>query len=297
MQNPDTRIDVVAKWSFDLRLLTSADPERPPWLGLLADVGTSNVIDVPVSELLKKGFDPVGCYVGAPGEIDDISGFSRVRLFGRVIGVEGGVLMLDDVRDNADNERVKAADVFLEPRRETLETVVQALHPAVASNALDKLWRIRAPYLSGKGKLEKIRRMVADLNQSLGKTSGRPLNLTFSGGFSVRFGALLDQSSPHFPQVIETSRPNLLFGPSGHDQHWQPDMGIQQYGPFQYAHNPVNEPMIVVLCHKQARGRMDEFAKLLRDGLDEEGGRFSGGLIGKFRLTNVRFQFAEIGGD
>jgi hypothetical protein len=42
---------------------------------------------------------------------------------------------------------------------------------------------------------------------------------------------------------------------------------------------------------------MDKFAKLLRDGLDEEGGRFSGGLIGKFRLTNVRFHFAEIGGD
>jgi hypothetical protein len=297
IQKPDTRIDVVAKWSFDLRLLSSADPERPPWLGLLADAGTSNVIDVPVSELLKKGFDPVGCYVGTPGEIDDISGFSRVRLLGRVIGVEGGVLMLDDVRDNADNERVKAADVFLEPRRETLEAVVQALHPAVASNALDKLRRIRAPYLSGKGKLEKIRRMVADLNQSLGKTSGRPLNLTFSGGFSGRFGALLDQSSPCFPQVIETSRPNMLFGPSGHDQHRQPDLGIQQYGPFQYAHNPVNEPMIVVLCHKQARGRMDEFAKLLRDGLDEEEGRFSGGLIGKFRLTNVRFHFAEIGGD
>jgi hypothetical protein len=139
--------------------------------------------------------------------------------------------------------------------------------------------------------------MVADLNQSLGKTSGRPLNLTFSGVFDVRFDALLDQSSPYFPQVIETSRPNMLFGPSGHDQHRQPDLGIQQYGPFQYAHNPVNEPMIVVLCNKQARGRMDEFAKLLRDGLDEEGGRFSGGLIGKFRLTNVRFHFAEIGGD
>jgi hypothetical protein len=297
IQKPDTRIDVVAKWSFDLRLLTSADQEQPPWLGLLADVGTSNVIDVPVSELLKQGFDPVGCYVGTPGEIDDISGFSRVRLLGRVTGVEDGVLILDDVRDDADNERVKAADVFLEPRRETLEAVVQKLHPAVAANALHKLRRIRAPYLSGDRKLEKIRRMVVSLNQSLGKTSGKALSLTFGDGLSVSFDALLDQSSPYFPRGIETSRPNMLFGPSGHDQHRQLDLGIQQYGPFQYAHNPINEPMIVVLCNKQARGRMDEFAKLLRDGLDEEGGRFSGGLIGKFRLTNVRFHFAEIGGD
>jgi hypothetical protein len=196
-------------------------------------VGTSNVIDVPVSELLERGFDPVGCYVGTLGEIDDILGFSRVRLLGRVTGVGDGVLILDDVRDDADNKGVNAADMFLEPRRETLEAVVQTLHPAVAANALHKLRRIRAPYLSGEGKLEKIRRMVADLNQSLVKTSGKPLNLTFSGGFSMSFDALIDQSSPYFPRVIETSRPNMLFGASGHDQERQPDVGIQKHGPFQ----------------------------------------------------------------
>ena len=297
IEKPDKRIDVVAKWSFDLRLLTSADPDQPPWLGLLADVSTSNVIDVPVSELLKQGFDPVGCYVGPLGEIDDISGVSRMRLLGRVTDVEAGVLILDDVRDNAENKRVNAANVFLEPRPETLEAVVQKLYPAIASKALHKLRHIRAPYLSGEGKLDKIRRMVMGLNESLGKTSGKTLSLTFSGGFSVSLDTLLDQSSPYFPPVIETTRPNMLFGPSGHDQQTQPDVGIQQYGPFQYAHNPINEPMIVVLCDKQARGRMDQFAKLLRDGLDGEGGRFSGGLVGKFRLTKVRFHFTEIAGD
>jgi hypothetical protein len=297
IQNPSTRIDVVAKWSFELRLLTSANLEQPPWLGLIVDVGTSNVIDVPVSDLLKRGFNPVGCYVGTPGEIDDILGFSRMQLLGRVAGIQGGTLVLDDVRAGADSERVNAADVFLEPRRETLEAIVQTLHPAGAANALHTLRRLRAPYLSGKGKLDKISRMIADLNQSLGKTSGKPLRLTFGDGLSVRFDELLDESSPYFPRVIETSKPTMLFGPSGHDQHRQPDVGIHQYGPFQYAHNLINEPTIVVLCDRQARGRMDQFAKLLRDGLDEEGGRFSGGLIGKFRLTRVRFHFAEIAGD
>jgi hypothetical protein len=53
----------------------------------------------------------------------------------------------------------------------------------------------------------------------------------------------------------------------------------------------------VVLCDKAAKGRMEQFAKSLRDGIDEENGRFAGGLIGKFRLTNVRFHFGEINGD
>lgn len=42
---------------------------------------------------------------------------------------------------------------------------------------------------------------------------------------------------------------------------------------------------------------MEQFAKALRDGIDEENGRFAGWLIGKFHLTNVRFHFVEIGGD
>lgn len=296
-QTPDERLDVVAKWSFDLRLLASADPEGRPSLGLIADVGTSNVIDVPVSELLQRNFDPVGCYIGTPGEVDDLTGFSRLRLSGRVKAVEDGTLVLDDVRSGSESNRANAADVYVEARRETLEAVTRALYPDVAEDALTKLRRIRAPYLSGNGKLEKIRRTIDELNRSLKKTNHGSLNLRFRDGLSVKFGELLDQSSVQFPRMIETSRPTMLFGASGHDQQTQPDLGVRQHGPFQYAHNPVNDPTIVVLCDRATKGRMEQFAKSLRDGIDDEKGRFVGGLIGKFRLTNLRFFFVEIGGD
>ena len=297
VQSPDTRLNVVAKWSFDLRLLASGDPDEPPFLGLLADVDTSNVIDVPVSELLEKKFDPVGCYVGMPEEVDDLTGFSHIRLLGCVKGVEDDTLVLEDVNINAKSDRVVATNVFLEPRQETLDAVTCALYPSVAKDALTKLRRIRGPYLSGDKKLQKITWMVNELNKRLRQTSHESLTLRFSDGLSVEFGTLLDQSSPHFPRVIETSRPTMLFGASGHDQHTQPDLGIRQHGPFQYAHNPINDPTIVVLCNKVARGRMEQFAKSLRDGIDEENGRFAGGLIGKFRLTNVRFHFVQIESD
>jgi len=297
IEEPDPRIDVVAKWLFDLRLIASAEHDSPPWLGLIADVGTSNVIDIPVAELIGRGFDPTGGYVGLHGDADGDVSASRLRLLGRVSRIEGETLLLDDVREDAASDRVAAAGVFLEPRRETLETVVRWLYPAVAGEALEKLRCIRAPYLSGERKLEKIQHTLKELNRSLERGGNRSLSLTLADGLSARFAPLLNQSSPRFPHTIETSRPGMLFGPSGHDQATQPDQGIKQYGPFQYTHNPVNDPVIVVLCVKQTRGRMDQFAKLLRDGLDEDGGRFSGGLVGKFRLTNARFQFAEISGD
>ncbi len=297
VQSPDTRLDVVAKWSFDLRLLSSADPDEPPYLGLLVDVGTSNVIDLPVSEILEMKLDPVGCYVGTPGEADDRTGFSRMRLLGRVKSVEDRTLLLEDVRGDSESARVVAADVMVEARRETLERVTRALYPSIADETLTKLRRIRAPYLSGDGKLRKISRMVNDLNGLARKRSKPSLNLRLGDGLSVEFGTLLDQSSRHFPRLIETSRPPMLFGASGHDQHTQPDSGIRQHGPFQYAHNPINDPTIVVLCDRAARGRMEQFAKSLRDGIEGENGQFAGGLIGKFRLTNVRFHFVEVGED
>ena len=297
VKSPDRRLDVVAKWSFDLRVLGSADPDGRPSLGLIADVGTSNVIDIPVSELLTRKFDPTGCYVGTPGEVDDLMGFSRLRLIGRVTKVEDTILVLDDVRSDAEGDRVAASDVLLEARRETLEAVTRTLFPLEAERTLAALRSIRVPYVSGEGKLEKIRRMIDDLNKSSRNTNEGSLNLKFGDGLSAEFGSVLDQSNPQFPRMIETSRPTMLFGASGHDQQTQPDIGIRQYGPFQYAHNPINDPIVVVLCDKAAKGRMEQFAKALRDGIEEDNGRFSGGLVGKFRLTSVRFHFVEIGSD
>ena len=101
VKSPDTRLDVVAKWSFDLRLLASADLDGYWSLGLITDVSTSNVIDIPVSELLDRKFDATGRYVGVPGGADDLTGSSRLQLIGRVKKVENTTLVLDDVRGDA----------------------------------------------------------------------------------------------------------------------------------------------------------------------------------------------------
>lgn len=294
--SPDQRLDVVAKWSFDLRLLASADPDGPASLGLIVDVGTSNVIDIPVSELLGKGFDATGCYVGAPGEVDDLTGFSRLRLVGRVKQAENGILLLDDVR-TGHSDRVSAANVYVEARRETLERLSRTFYPSAADSALKSLHAIRAPYISGDRKLGKIRRMIDELNKSSQSEAQRSLSLTYGDRVTAELGPLLESSAPQFPRLIQTNRPTMLFGASGHDQNKQPDLAISRHGPFQYTHNPVNDPTIIVLCDGAVKGRMQQFAKALRDGIGDDDGRYTGGLVGKFRLTNVRYHYSEIGSD
>ena len=297
VQAPDLRLDVVAKWSFDLRLLFSPDANEPPYLGLLVDVGTSNVIDLPASELLDMKLNLVGHYIGAPGEEEPENGMARIRLLGRVTRVVDRTLFIDDVRDGSDITQVDAAEVMVEARQETLEAVTHALYPSKGDQVLSELRRLRAPYLSGKGKFQKIRQMVHDLNGSAQAVSDTSLSLRFSGGLSVEFDTLLGQSSPRFPRLISTSRPPMLFGASGYNQHTQPDYGIRQHGPFQYSHNTTNDPTVVVLCNRTVRGRMEQFAKYLRDGIGGGNGLFANGIVGKFRLTNMRFHFVEVNED
>ena len=69
--------------------------------------------------------------------------------------VVDNTLLLDDVRDGSETTRVEAADVMVEARQEILERVTHALYPSKADQALRKLRRIRAPYLSGDGKAGK----------------------------------------------------------------------------------------------------------------------------------------------
>lgn len=188
IDNPDPRLDVVAKWSFDLRLIASVSPDEAPWLGLIADVGTSNLIDIPVAELMERGLDPVGAYVGVIGDAEDPLSASRLRLLGRVTDTQGSILILDDMREDAASNRVAAGDVFLEPRREILEATVRCTYPDIAGQALEKLRRIRAPYLNGDKKLEKIRRTIDQMNRSLDGTGPKALNLSLGDGLSATSG-------------------------------------------------------------------------------------------------------------
>ena len=116
-------------------------------------------------------------------------------------------LILTDLREGADADRVQAIDVFLEPRRETLEATVQLLYPEVGAEALEKLRRIRTPYVSGKGKLRKIRETLEAFNDSLSATKDTSLDLSIGKDLRASFGPLLDQANSLFPSMVK-NRPS-----------------------------------------------------------------------------------------
>ena len=296
----DPRIEVAVRYAMDTRLLWPLGDDVRPYLGLLVDLRTTNVIDVPVEELLDLGVQLTGKYVCKRGEDTDDVVLPRLETIGMISEVDGGRLLLTDSRGA---EEVDAGEVLIEPRQENMEEVLEALYGRHAPNIISRLRQLRGPYGSAAGKLQKIQHTLEGLRKRH--------NVVLDGGdLAVTFGELLARGSPYFPEIIETDRPNFLFGAQGRETGRQPDYGVRRFGPYKHMFHSKNEPLIAVVCEASRRGRVEQFAESLRSGFSEEAWRevmrrrrgrpkanpFDGGLLDKFRLTRVLYEYEQVNG-
>ena len=292
---PTPGLEVLVRHSFDTRVVQPAQAGAAPYLALLLDIGTSNDITIPVAALIKAGFDPRGLYV-CRQEHDADGVRPRLDTIGCVAAVENGRLRLTDTELDGP---VDAGEVILEPRQETLETVVRLFYPAAATRILAGLQQRRRCYVTAADKLQHIAQVIAE--------TGPVLPLTFTGGLKATIGGLLQAGDPSFPAEIAVSRPGLLFGAQGRETGSYADVGIGRFGPYKYMQHERNEPLIAVVCERGNRGRTEQLLQALCNGFDEAlwqratrsrsrppDNPFPGGLIGKFRLQRVRFQIEEV---
>lgn len=289
-------LDVLVRHSFDLRVLGAPHQGVEPYLALMLDVSTSNELEIPVGELLRERFDPIGRYVCVRADSGQDNVLARLETLGRVVGVDGGKLQLNDFTGE---EFVDADSVTLEPRLENLDALVRHFYPRDAPKILEGLRKRRAPFSTANDKLAKIREVH-------GGVAGH-LETIRIAGMAIEVGALLQRGSNLFPPLISTDRPGFLFGAQGRETGAYPDVGVKQHGPYKYMQHERNEPVVAIICESRFRGRIDQLARTLRDGVAEDAwqdamrGRnkvpenpFRGGLIGKLRLSRVQFEFEEV---
>jgi len=108
-------LEVVARHSFDTRVLQSQGNKAAPFLALVMDIGTSNVVLIAVSDLIASGLDVVGRYICRREEAKDDDILPKLDTLGRVTGQEGTTLLLTDTTAE---DRVSADAVVLEQRQE-----------------------------------------------------------------------------------------------------------------------------------------------------------------------------------
>ena len=292
---PRPDLDVRVRYTFDTRLLPEVQPDNPQ-LGLFIDVGTANVVEVPASELLSKGFALEGRRVCRRPPSPDDWHKPSLELLGRVRQVRDGVLVLAEARDA---EEVPAAEVMVEPTLKNLERVITHLYPRQSDRILRELRRVRVPYSQGPSKLDHIQKTLEKLREGF--------ECRVAGTLTATFGPLLTHGDKRFPPPITTERPSLLFGAQGTQSSQYPDVGIQKWGPYLYTQHVANEPTIAVLCEAPFLGRLETFVEMLRNGFPQADWKratekwreappnpFSGGLVGKFRLQRMQFEFEEV---
>jgi hypothetical protein len=293
---PVPEVEVVTRYDVDARMFWTPGSDPTPYVGVLIDISTSNVIDLSVAELINRGIDVIGKYVCKRGDDEPEYLRPRLELVGMVSRVEGSRLLLTDTEGL---DEIDAKDVWLEPRLENLDAVIQALYGPHASRILTRLRQLRAPLTTATGKLARLRQTLSSLKSKH--------KIVLGGEVEVSLGDLMVPGDPPFPAHIATGRPGFLFGPQGRKTGSWPDQGIQNWGPFKYMQHTRNTPLIVVVCEASHRGRVEQFINSLRDGFpdeswekamnwreDDKPNPFQGGLIGKFRLTQVSLKYEEV---
>lgn len=282
---PTPGLEVRLRYHIDCR--TFRDRQDIPYLGTVLDVDTANIVDVPVASLVERGMSVVGMTVCVRGESLQASLYSTLRELGRIIALNGSNVTIAGTNGKLDMD---AKDIFPVPRIDNFQAVIEVLYATQARRLLEELDKERDQVTASLKKLAHVERTLLSLNRH---------KIVIGDELGVSFGELLREGRPLFPERVATSRPPLLFGPQGRNVCQQPDEGITTYGPYLYMQHARTQPIIAVVCEARRRGQVEQFMEALRIGFPDtawDGRRvnpYRGGLVGKFRLSKVRFEYEE----
>ncbi len=277
---PVPGVEVAMRYTVDCRMFQYE--ENSHYLGLIIDISTSNLIELPASELLKRGLPLLGRYVYHSHALASSYLKPEPELLGKVSRIEDGILFLTDTEGT---DQISADKAFLEPRIENLRDVITLLYGEKSTRIITTLETLRQPINTANGKLAQIKQTLESL---------RKRKIILSDNVEIELNDLITPEDVRFPEKITTQRPSFLVGPQGRNPHQSPDSGVTQYGPYMHMQHERNTPLLVVICEAKHRGRVDQFVKMLLDGVSAESWQdpqksnpFAAGLIGKFRLSKI----------
>lgn len=278
---------------FEVRTLYP--PGADPIIGIVCDVRTNNVIDLTAAELMERGVGLIGKAVQTSEEANDPRLMPWRTLVGRVCGVDGGTLELEEAREGING--IDASKAYLEARHETFNWVVRTILGPAAEGVLEQADQKASELAKGPGRRAHVEEMVGYLKEKA--------NLELVPGATVVVGDLLNSKNPTFPPQRSFDKPAFLFDPGGtRKQRWAEE-GLRQNGPYDQRWFSPKALKIAVVCQARYEGRVDEFiAKFLEGIPDYKTGRrgnerapYGDGFIRRFKLDRPAIRYFTADGD
>ena len=281
--------------AFDTRVLRPRG--EAPYVVLTCSKRLRTVIDASCQALHELGVPLLGAAVTTHVDNADPKVSGRLRYAGRIIGVEGGRLTLEDTGPGPTG--VSGADLFLEPTRANFNKVVTVLTQGRAEFILKRVKEAEAEWNGAPLTLETVRKTLGWIGRQY---------VELADGVPLEFGSPLDQADARapFPKSTRLYKPKLSFDPGGSPETsltWA-QKGLDEIGPYDRQSFARKRPRIAVVCEAGARRETEAVVRDFLHGLPNVKGPgqtplvpHGTGLLGRFHLSAPEIRFFPAAGD
>ncbi|WP_034270603.1 argonaute/piwi family protein [Actinospica robiniae] len=246
--------------------------------GLLVGIKTRYEIDLPVSELMRRGISVQGRYVMAHDGSKPTPGMdprASRRLLGRVTAVHGDTLQLTD---SSGRSEVAASDVWLESRREALGDVLEVAAGRDFKRIESQLAEEQFRFGGAEGRLariEEISNRLISLNP-----------LTIAPDVRAAIGAPAGTTRP--VPVRKMEAPTFVFDLAGGKTHRFVRPGLEKFGPVDSEGFTPKTPRITLITPQQFAGRAEQYLNGLLYGLP--GTSYEKGFVRTYSLVDCKVE-------
>lgn len=275
-------LHVWPQYRLDVRM---SGPSGCP--GIIVGIKTRYEIEIPVSDLLRRGVRVEGRYVltETAGQGQDRGVAPGRHAAGAVDAPDGDWLIL---RDAPGVQQVRAEDAWLEGRRDIVEDVVRVLAGPAHVKIMESLDEAAFGLVGAEGRLGRISEIAAWLGR-------RGLMLADGLEASVGGPAGLDADGPRI-RSRRFDEPTFVFDLAADKKHRYPDKGLDAFGPFDSEGFTPKRPSIVVVTPSSLKGTVETFISSFLNGVPGAG-VFAQGFVRKYRLTACDVTFEVFDSD
>lgn len=188
------------------------------------------------------------------------------------------------------NEGIKEFDLRELFIKKTKLNIANYLSFALSKTKSDEVLSIIENKRSDIYNVKKLYNEILSIAKRLFLDNGQPVLFKNKDGFCFT----VNSSPLVVKNTIELKTPTFIFDYAGTKTHnTSPDIGLNNYGPYDSISFDIKSPNILCICHRANRGYFSNFLSSLKDGLPQSK-YFQKGLLKKYDLQDLSFDVKEI---